>query len=115
MIDLSQIENIYLVPGYTDMRKQMDGLLSVITVKNPGIDLKTKNLYLFCSKDRTKLKILEIDHDGIWVYYKRTHGDKYLWPKDLDHQIIDKRQLLWLLDGLNIRQKYAHKKRFFDY
>jgi hypothetical protein len=26
MIDLTRIENIYLVPGYTDMRKQMDGL-----------------------------------------------------------------------------------------
>ena len=32
MIDLTKIENIYLVPGYTDMRKQVDGLLSVISV-----------------------------------------------------------------------------------
>jgi transposase len=115
MIDLSQIENIYLVPGYTDMRKQVDGLLSVLTVNHSDIDLKSRNLYIFCSKDKTKLKVLEIDHDGIWVYYKRTHGDKYLWPKDPNHQIIEKRQLLWLLDGLNIRQKHAHKKRFFDY
>jgi len=115
MIDLTRIENIYLVPGYTDMRKQMDGLLSVLTVCYPEIDLRTRNLYLFCSKDRVKLKVLEIDDDGIWVYYKRTHGDQYLWPKNKDHQIIDQRQFHWLLDGLSIIQKHAHKKRIFDY
>jgi len=91
MIDLKHIENIYIVPGYTDRRKQMDGLLSVLTVHDPHIDLTTHNLCLFCSKHRVKLKVLEIDDDGIWVYYKRTHGDQYLWPKNKDHQIIDQR------------------------
>ena len=43
MIDLSKIENIYLVPGYTDMgRKQVDGLLSIISVNHTELILKKK-------------------------------------------------------------------------
>jgi transposase len=113
MIDLKHIENIYIVPGYTDMRKQMDGLLSVLTVHDPHIDLTTHNLYLFCSKNRVNLKVLEIDDDGIWVYYKRTHGDQYLWPKNKDHQIIDQSRFHWLLDGLSIIYKWLNKNHYY--
>lgn len=115
MIDLSNIENIYLVPGFTDMRKQADGLLSVLSVNYPHIDLKANNLYMFCSKDRTKIKVVEIDPYGIWVYYKRTNGDKFLWPKYKHSSLIDKRQLLWLLEGLSVVQRNAHKEQYFTY
>jgi len=115
MIDLSKIENIYLVPGYTDMRKQVDGLLSVLSVDHADLELNTHNLFIFCGKSRVTIKILEIDDTGVWIYYKRTHGDKFIWPKDVHHQIIDKRQLLWLLDGLHIIQKNAHQKRIYSY
>jgi transposase len=115
MIDLTKIENIYLVPGYTDMRKQVDGLLSEISVNYPHINLEPNNLYIFCGKDRTKIKVLEIDPYGVWVYYKRTHGDKFLWPRINDTDIIDKRQLSWLLEGLSVLQKHAHKEQYYTY
>ena len=60
MIDLTKIENIYLITGYTDMRKQVDGLTSLITL-NTNLELKPNNLYIFCGKDKTKIKVLEID------------------------------------------------------
>lgn len=115
MIDLSNINNIYLVTGFTDMRKQIDGLTSIISINYPNLKLALNNLYIFCSKDKTKLKILEIDKTGIWVYYKRTHGDKFSWPKVTGELLIDKRQLLWLLDGLSPIQKSAHTERYFNY
>ena len=87
------------------MRKQADGLLSAISVNHPEINLTTHNLYIFCGRSRVIIKVLEIDDTGVWVYYKRTHGDKFLWPKRMDNQVIDQRQLLWLLDGLDIIQK----------
>lgn len=115
MIDLSKIANIYLVPGFTDMRKQVDGLLSVISVNHTDLELKPNNIFIFCGKSKITIKILEIDDTGVWVYYKRTHGDKFIWPKDASHKLIDKRQLLWLLDGINIIQKNAHQKQIFSY
>lgn len=115
MIDLSNVKNIYLVTGFTDMRKQIDGLTSIITINYPKLDLTINNIFIFCSKDRTKLKILEVDKTGIWVYYKRTHGDKFLWPKDISVIPVEQRQLLWLLDGLSPIQERAHKEQYFDY
>ena len=115
MIDLEHIKNIYIAHGYTDMREQADGLLSLLQVNCPEINLTTHNLYLFCGRSRVVIKVLEIDDTGVWVYYKRTHGDKFLWPKQMDNQIIDKRQLLWLLDGLDIIQRNAHKTKKYSY
>ncbi len=114
MIDLTKIENIYLISGYTDMRKQVDGLTSIITLNN-NLKLKPNNLFIFCGKDKTKIKVLEIDKTGIWIYYKRTNGDKFIWPKENENILIDKRQLLWFLEGLSIRQKNAHKEKYYDY
>lgn len=65
MIDLTHIKNIYIVHGYTDMRKQADGLLSVLSVNHPEIDLMTYNLYLFCGRSRVVIKVLEIDDTGV--------------------------------------------------
>lgn len=115
MIDLTKIEHIYLVPRDTDMRKQADGSLSLLSVKYPNTLIKPKQLYIFCGRTRTIIKVLEVDGTGVWVYYKRTNGDKFIWPKDNDINIIDKRQLNWFLEGLNIRQKNAHKTKYFSY
>jgi transposase len=65
VIDLTHIKNIYIVHGYTDMRKQVDGLLSVLSVNHLEIDLMTYNLYLFCGRSRVVIKVLEIDDTGV--------------------------------------------------
>jgi len=61
MIDLAHIKNIYLVSGFTDMRKQADGLLSVLQVNHKEINLTTHNLYLFCGRSRVVIKVIEND------------------------------------------------------
>ena len=113
MIELNNVKEIYLVSGYTDMRKQIDGLISII--KNIGkFDLTTNTLFIFCGKDKTKIKILEIDQTGVWVYYKRTHGQKFKWPKNNEKLLITKQQLSWFLQGLSVIQKNAHTPHFFN-
>lgn len=96
------------------MRKQVDGLTSLITLIT-NLELKPNNSYIFCGRDKTKIKVLEIDKTGIWVYYKRTHGQKFVWPKGDNSLLIDKRQLLWLLDELSVIQKSAHTEQYYNY
>lgn len=115
MIDLTKIENIYIIPGYTDMRKQADGLLSTISINNSHLETKPNQLYIFCGKSRTIIKILEVDDTGVWIYYKRLNADKFIWPRDTNISLVEKRQLLWFLQGLNITQKTAHKAIKYDY
>ena len=47
--DISGVENIYLVCGYTDLRKSIDGLCAVVeeVVKR---DPKSNAVFLFCGR-----------------------------------------------------------------
>jgi transposase len=67
---------------------------------------------VFCNKNRDKLKILQWDHNGFWLHYRRLEKGKFQWPNEQSSQpvMISRRELNWLLDGLSIRQTQAHQK-----
>ncbi len=58
MIDLSSINHIYIVAGYTDLRKAADGY-SAIVQYDLVMDPFTRNLFMFCNKSKTTIQILE--------------------------------------------------------
>ena len=110
MIDLKDVEGIYLYKGTTDMRIGMFGLAALAQSIIPIEDMRHR-LFVFCSKSKKMIKVLELDYDGWWLYQKRLINGKFIWPKSEDKNIvIDKRQFNWLLDGLSTIQKYAHKE-----
>lgn len=111
MIDLSKVENIYLAPGPTDLRKSIDGC-SAIVQYSMFLDPFSPSIFIFCNRSKTTIKVLEWDGDGFWLHTKKLVGkNRFRWPKSREEasMLIDKRQLLWLLDGLEIHQKHAHK------
>jgi len=50
--------------------------------------------------------------DSGFIQKKRIGEDRFQWSKSKEEasMLIDKRQLSWLLDGLEIEQKHAHHK-----
>ena len=58
--DLSGVSKIYLVTGRTDMRKSFDGLMAIIRDKYE-LDPYANALYLFCVRDKRKIKALHFD------------------------------------------------------
>ncbi|MGM9880942.1 MAG: IS66 family insertion sequence element accessory protein TnpB [Bacilli bacterium] len=110
LLDLYKVSELYIVCGFTDLRKSIDGYASIIQ-DNFNINPMTDALYLFCNKQKNKLKILYWDKDGFWLLYKRLEKSKFRWPKTLDEiKMISKKQLEWLLEGLEIEQKYYHQE-----
>lgn len=109
MINLSEGVRVYLACGSTDLRKSIDGLAAIVS-QVFALDLFSQSLFVFCNKDRDKLKILTWDHNGFWLYYRRLESGRFRWPQQKDEktQPITRRQLQWLLDGLKIEQKQAH-------
>lgn len=111
MTGIRDIDNIYLASGYTDLRKAADGLASIVKY-DMMLDPFTHNLYIFCNRRKTTIKVLEWDGNGFWLHVKKLAGkDRYRWPKcpeEASSMIIDRRQLEWLLDGLDVHQKHAH-------
>ena len=55
--DISLATNIYLVTGYTDMRKSIDGLCAII-MKNFNQEPDGHSIYLFCGKRCDRIKVI---------------------------------------------------------
>jgi len=98
---------IYVKPGATDMRKQINGL-GVIVEEELELDPFSGALFLFCNKQRRLLKILYWDKNGFCLWLKRLEKDRFPWPKSKGevHQIVSG-QLTMLLQGIDFWS--AHK------
>jgi transposase len=99
---------IFIKPGPTDMRKQINGL-SVAVEEEFGKALFSGSLFIFCNKPRRRLKILYWDRNGFCMWLKRLEKDRFPWPKDeAESKEITVSQLKMLLDGIDFFN--AHKK-----
>ena len=110
MLSALESASVYLACGSTDLRKSIDGLAALVS-HSFELDLFTNSLFVFCNKDRDKLKILFWDHNGFWLYYRRLEKGRFRWPvrSEAATLTISRRQLQWLLDGLPLEQPRAHK------
>ena len=61
--DISGLEKIYIVCGYTDMRKSIDGLCAVIE-DQLKMDPSSSALFLFCGRRRPVLSFFSVEEDG---------------------------------------------------
>ena len=107
MGDISRAEHIYIVCGYTDMRKSIDGLAAIVQ-QNFKLDVFSGSLFLFCGKRCDRIKALLWEEDGFVLLYKRLENGKYKWPRNSDEaRQITKQEFRWLMEGLSIEQKTA--------
>ena len=107
--DVTKAENVYVVCGYTDMRKSIDGLAAVVE-NNFKLDVFSKNLFLFCGKRCDRIKALMWENDGFVLLYKKLTNGKYKWPRNSNEaKQVTMQEFRWLLEGLSIEQKTAIK------
>ena len=107
--DIRRVEHIYIVCGYTDMRKAIDGLAAIVQ-QNFKLDVFLGSLFLFCGKRCDRIKALLWEEDGFVLLYKRLENGKYKWPRDSDEaRQITRQEIRWLMEGLSIEQKTAIK------
>jgi transposase len=112
MLSGVSVERVYLAAGTTDMRMSINGLAAIVQ-ECFELDPFSTDLYVFCNKNRDRLKILRWQHNGFWLYLRRLDKGKINWPKSTagDGTIeVSGRELGWLLDGLSLQQEKAHVK-----
>lgn len=109
MLSEINVDRVYLARGSTDLRKSIDGL-AVLVQQGFNLDPFSACLFVFCNRQRNKLKILQWEHNGFWLHYRRLERGTFQWPADTDSTAlkISRRELRWLLDGLPFEQKKAH-------
>ena len=89
--DASGFRRIYLATGYTDLRRGMEGLASIIKF-NFQLDPYQKDiLFLFCGRRTDRIKGLVWEGDGFLLLYKRLELGAFNWP-----------QYQYLMQGLEI-------------
>jgi transposase len=109
MLNPESVEQVYLAPGPTDLRKSIDGLSALVTAVF-NLDPFSDRWFVFCNRQKDKLKILRWDTNGFWLYYRRLERGRFKWPIQTGPALsITRRQLQWLLDGITIEQKQAHR------
>lgn len=110
MINDKSNRQVYLACGSTDMRKSIDSL-AVLVQQSFELDPFSQCLYVFCNRNRNKIKILQWQHNGFWLHYRRLERGKFKWPESTKEEIkqINYRELRWLLDGLELNQTQAHQ------
>lgn len=107
LIDWSKVK-IMIKPGRTDFRKQINGL-SLLVENELKMNPFSNYLFIFCSTNRTRLKILYWDRNGFCLWLKRLEKDKFPWPKNArDVMEIRHEELKMLLEGIDFFS--AHKK-----
>lgn len=108
MLNRTRIDQVYLAVGPTDLRKSVDGL-AILVQESFKMDPFSRNLYVFCNRKKDKLKILEWEHTGFWLHYKRLEKGTFQWPDGKAVALeIGEREFRWLLDGLTLNQRGAH-------
>lgn len=107
--DITIANNIYIITGYTDMRKSIDGLCSII-VQQLHNEPDKSSVYLFCGKRCDRIKLILKEPDGMVLLYKRLDvvRGRFRWPRNANEvKNITWQQFDWLMSGLDIEQQKA--------
>lgn len=105
---------VYLALGSTDMRKAINGL-SILVEEYFELDPFSGNLFVFCNRKKTIMKILYWDRSGFCLWQKRLEKQSFKWPRSgKELKTIGERELLWLIDGLDITRITPHQALKFE-
>jgi transposase len=109
------LQHVYLGREPVDMRKSINGLaieVEAVLELNPF----DPHLFVFCNRQRDKIKILYFEGNGFVMWYKRLEKQRFHWPSEGSADVVSLtgRELNWLLDGYDLSQLRPHKKLQFD-
>ena len=105
--------SIYLHRDAVDFRKSINGLV-IIVEQEMELSPFAPALFVFCNRNRDRIKVLYWDQSGFCLWYKRLEKEKFKWPRRYHSGVMTLTDLQWewLLSGYDIigheSLKYAH-------
>lgn len=106
MLSLGPATKVHLLAGATDMRRGFEGLLALASGLLHEEPL-SGHLFVFCNKQRTRLKALFWDGSGLWVCAKRLEKGRFSWPAPVAEGasrkvLLTQAELTLLLAGIDL-------------
>lgn len=103
---LARNRKVFVRLGFTDMRKQINGLSALIQELRPEGPFDG-SYYVFCGKTRRVVKILYWSETGFCLWIKRLESDSFPWPRsggELDE--MTRTNIRALLRGIDIWKEH---------
>lgn len=96
---------IYLAIEPVDMRKQFNGLWSLVSERLREDPRQADAAFVFANKDRDRVKILYWDGTGPWIFAKRLEKGRFTWPVGSDGTKLSlaPEALTMLLAGIDLK------------
>jgi len=94
---------IYLHRDAVDFRKSINGLVLIVE-QEMALSPFTEALFVFCNKNRDRIKVLYWDRTGFCLWYKRLEKEKFKWPRQHSSAMmtLNEVQWDWLLSGYDV-------------
>ena len=116
MISLSAATRVFIVAGYTDMRKSFNGLYGIVA-QQLEMEPTSGHVFVFCNRSKNRIKLLLWDGSGLWVCAKRLEKGRFYWPwntdsdgtDDRDAFILTHESLSLLLGGIDLKETSLRK------
>ena len=103
---------VFVCREVVDMRKAINGL-SILVEEVLELDPFANKLFVFCNRNRDKVKILYWERTGFVLWYKKLEKHRFPWPRREGGEqtvALTGEQLNWLLDGIDFFQLKPHEE-----
>ena len=113
MIGTSRRLTVFAYARAVDMRKSFNGLAGLVREQLQA-DPMSRHLFLFCNRDRNRLKVLVADESGMWLLSQRLDRGTVTWSAAAVHgREVEYRaeQLALLLSGFDAERLSARRWR----
>lgn len=114
-MQLIKEKRIFARMGFTDMRKQINGLAALVQGLRPE-GVFDGAYYVFCGKTRRAVKILYWDKTGFCLWTKRLEQDTFPWPlHGSELTELQRVQIRALLRGIDVWREHrecSYKNRW---
>lgn len=106
---------VYLYREVVDFRKGIN-TLAVLVEEALQLDPFSEQLFVFCNRQRDKVKILYWERNGFCLWQKRLEKARFEWPRKVSDEVITLtgQQLNWLLDGYDVIRLIPHEQLHFS-
>ena len=113
MFAISSATKVFVACGPTDLRKSFNGLYGLAEQKIRQEPL-SGHVFVFCNRDRDRVKVFFWDGSGLWVCAKRLEKGRFSWPEQEAGSLQwDREMLMMVLGGMemeNVQRKSWYRR-----
>lgn len=115
LFGFEEATKVFLYAKPADMRKGFDGLYGLV-LNQIELDPRLGYLFVFMNAQRTHVKILHWNFDGLAIFYKRLEKGTYKRPSsrlNAPNSELSKEELYMILRGIDF-EKTKKRRRYLS-